>query len=222
MEFVRVSSREPEPGPACGLEPSRVLEIALPCFLSFKSFALFALIAVLPACDSEGGQGAQEQAELRDGNQSFAGSVDRSEAGTSMPAVELTDPNGRSLNLGALQGTPVLLNVWATWCAPCVKEMPLLDNLAGDYEGEMRVVAASQDLQGAEKVVPFFTQTGLANLEPWIDPETQLSFTFGGQLPVTILYDAQGREVWRILGEYDWASEEARALIDEGLGRNAA
>ena len=194
----------------------------MPCSLSFKSLASLALIAGLAACDSQGGEGAQEEAELRSDNQSFAGEVDRSEAGTLMPAVGLTDPDGRTLNLGALQGTPVLLNVWATWCAPCVREMPLLDDLAGDYDGEMGVVAASQDLQGAEKVVPFFEETGLSNLEPWIDSETQLSFAFGGQLPVTILYDAQGREVWRILGEYDWSSEEARALIEEGLGRSAA
>ncbi|WP_232366599.1 TlpA family protein disulfide reductase [Alteripontixanthobacter muriae] len=194
----------------------------MPCSLSFKLFASLALVAGLAACDSQGGESAQEQAELREGNQSFAGEVDRSGAGALMPAVGLTNPDGRTLNLGALQGTPVLLNVWATWCAPCVREMPLLDDLAGDYDGEMRVIAASQDLQGAEKVVPFFEETGLSNLEPWIDSETQLSFAFGGQLPVTILYDAQGREVWRILGEYDWSSEEARALIEEGLGRNAA
>ncbi len=194
----------------------------MPCSVSFKSLAPLALIAGLAACDSRGGEDAQEQAGLRGGNQSFAGSVDRSEAGALMPAVDLTDPDGRSLNMAALQGTPVLLNVWATWCAPCVREMPLLDDLAGDYDGDLRVIAASQDLQGAEKVVPFFAEAGLSNLEPWMDPETRLSFTFGGQLPVTVLYDAQGHEVWRMLGEYDWASPEARALIEEGLGRNAS
>ena len=73
-----------------------------------------------------------------------------------MPAANVTDPQGRVLNLGALQGTPVLINLWATWCAPCVKEMPLLDELASEYEGRLRVLTVSQDMQGAEKVEPFF------------------------------------------------------------------
>ena len=55
-----------------------------------------------------------------------------------MPALNVSDPSGRSLNLGALQGTPVLVNLWATWCAPCVKEMPLLDTLAADLSGGLR------------------------------------------------------------------------------------
>ena len=107
-----------------------------------------------------------------------------------MPAVNLSNPDGRTLNLGALQGTPVLLNLWATWCAPCVKEMPLLDDLASEYDGRLRVVTASQDMQGAEKVAPFFAEKGYARLEPWMDPENELSFAIGGGvMPTTVLYD---------------------------------
>lgn len=144
----------------------------------------------------------------------IAGEIDRSQAGELMPAVNLVDPDGRVLNLGALQGGPVLLNLWATWCAPCVKEMPLLDELAGDYGEELTVIAASQDLQ-TEKVQPFFTETGLIHLEPWIDPETQLSTVLAGALPTTVLYDGAGREVWRVAGELDWSAPEVRAAIDE-------
>ena len=79
-----------------------------------------------------------------------------------MPVLNVSDPSGRNLNLGALQGTPVLVNLWATWCAPCVKEMPLLDTLAADYEGRLRVLTVSQDMQGAEKVEPFFAQADFA------------------------------------------------------------
>ena len=137
-------------------------------------------------------------------------------AGELMPAANVTDPDGRKLNLGALQGTPVLVNLWATWCAPCVKELPLLDDLAGEYDERLHVIAVSQDMQGAEKVVPFFAQHKYDYLEPWMDPENALGFALGGgQLPVTVLYDASGQEVWRVTGDYDWSNEEARAAIDE-------
>src|SRR3546814_7611737 len=72
-----------------------------------------------------------------------------------MPAVNLTDPHGKTLNLAALQGQPVLLNLWATWCAPCVLEMPMLDDLADGMKGRVRVVTVSQDLRGADTVEPF-------------------------------------------------------------------
>ena len=146
------------------------------------------------------------------------GEIDTSEAGALMPAVNLSNPDGRTLNLGALQGTPGLLNLWATWCAPCVKEMPLLDDLASEYDGRLRVVTASQDMQGAEKVAPFFAEKGYARLEPWMDPENELSFAIGGGvMPTTVLYDGAGQEIWRVQGDYDWSSEEARAAIDAAI-----
>ncbi len=136
-----------------------------------------------------------------------------------MPATNLVDPEGRVLNLGALQGTPVLLNLWATWCAPCVREMPLLDALGTDYDGRLQVVAASQDLVGAVKVEPFFATRDFEYLEPWMDPEGELSEAIGGGvMPTTVMYDSMGVEVWRVYGDFDWASAEARAAIDEVVG----
>lgn len=132
-----------------------------------------------------------------------------------MPAVNLIDPSGQELNMGALQGRPVLLNLWATWCAPCIVEMPLLDELAGDYEEVLQVLTVSQDLQGAARVEPFFAERDFAHLEPWMDTELELSAALSDVLPTTVLYDAAGQEVWRVVGDYDWSSEEARAAIDE-------
>ena len=137
-----------------------------------------------------------------------------------MPAVNLVDPEGRVLNMGALQGRPVLLNLWATWCAPCVAEMPLLDALAADYGRELTVIAASQDLRGAATVVPFFEERDLANLHPWMDEQTELSAVIGDTLPITVMYDGAGVEVWRVTGDFDWSGEEARAAIDEAMGQN--
>ena len=171
---------------------------------------------LLGGCDRETAQPAQ-QAESETG---LDGEIDESFAGTLMPALNVSDPAGRTLNTGALQGTPVLLNLWATWCAPCVTEMPMLDALAGDYDGRLRVVTVSQDMGGADKVEDFFAARDFAHLEPWIDPETELSFAFeGGVLPTSVLYDAQGRELFRVVGGYDWSSPQAREAIAAALSR---
>lgn len=192
---------------------------------SVTSFALFAAAGgaalLLAGCDrqSDAPVQADSQAEGSASAESgLTGTLDRSNAGDLMPAINVSAPDGTTLNLGALQGKPVLVNLWATWCAPCVTEMPMLDELAARYDGKLRVVAVSQDLQGADKVVPFFEKAKFTHLEPWLDPETKLSFTYGGGvLPTTVLYDAQGQEVWRMVGGYDWSSEDARALVDEAV-----
>jgi hypothetical protein len=74
-------------------------------------------------------------------------------------------------------------------------------------------------MRGAEAVEPFFAAKGFARLEPWLDPETALSAQFSpaGQLPLTILFDASGKEVWRVAGGYEWASEGAIAEVRAGL-----
>ncbi len=135
--------------------------------------------------------------------------------------MQFSDAEGGTLDLVAQDG-PVLINLWATWCAPCVVEMPQLDALAGELEGEVRVITISQDVRGAEVVTPFFAQKGFARLEPWLDPDAQLSaqFTPEGLLPLTILFNAQGKEVLRVAGGYEWDSPEAIATIRKALAQN--
>ncbi|MGY6552728.1 MAG: TlpA family protein disulfide reductase [Erythrobacter sp.] len=147
------------------------------------------------------------------------GMIDTRFAGTLLPEIVVRDGAGAELDLGIIEG-PVLLNLWATWCAPCVVEMPQLDSLADAMEGEVRVITVSQDLRGAEVVEPFFAQRKFTNLEPWLDPETALSaeFSEAGQLPLTVLFDASGREVWRVAGGYEWDSDEAIKAVRAGLG----
>ncbi|TAD83675.1 MAG: TlpA family protein disulfide reductase [Sphingomonadales bacterium] len=172
---------------------------------------------MLGGCDRAADAPAQP-GEAVGAPKSATGEVVRSFAGTALPAITVTDPAGKTLDLGA-QDTPVLLNLWATWCAPCVKEMPQLDALAGTLEGEVKVITVSQDVRGAEVVTPFFAKGGFARLEPWLDPETALSaqFTPEGALPLTILFDATGKEVLRVAGGYDWGTPEAATLVREGL-----
>jgi hypothetical protein len=97
--------------------------------------------------------------------------------------------------------------------------MPMLDRLAGDDVGQLRVVTVSQDIQGAEKVAPFFAQRKFTHLEPWIDPDNALSLHYGtGILPTTVLYDAHGREVWRMIGGHDWSGPRTAAMLADTLG----
>lgn len=142
-------------------------------------------------------------------------SVDRSHKGEAAPTLAFIDPKGAKATLAGFRGTPVLLNLWATWCAPCVKEMPTLDALAVARGGTLKVVALSQDLEGAAKVTPFFAQAKFKALEPYLDPESAFSLGLGLNLPTTILYDAAGREVWRVTGGMEWDGAEAAALIAE-------
>ena len=189
--------------------------------LSLRLSLTLVLSACLVAgCSREEPADPQEQAGEQTAQGTLTGEIDRSRAGELMPAVALVDPDGKQLNTAALSGKPVLLNLWATWCAPCVEEMPLLDGLAADYGDKLRVVVASQDLSGAEKVVPFFEKANFARLEPWLDRENALSTALGGDgvLPTTVLYDASGVEVARVVGGYDWQSAEAKALVDEAIG----
>lgn len=181
--------------------------------LSRLSLTLVIPALLLAGCDREAPEQPQAEASAA------AGEIDRSHAGELMPAVQVRDPAGKPLNLGALQGQPVLLNLWATWCAPCVEEMPLLDALAAEYDGRLRVVTVSQDMQGAAAVEPFFAQHQFARLEPWLDKDTALSTELGGGvLPTTVLYDAAGSEVARVVGAFDWSSPAAKGLVDEALG----
>ncbi|PTM47998.1 TlpA family protein disulfide reductase [Sphingomonas sp. CFBP 13733] len=141
--------------------------------------------------------------------------IDRSHKGETGPTTSFTAPDGKSVTLASFKGKPLLLNLWATWCAPCVAEMPTLDAVAGAMKDKVQVVAVSQDLQGAEKVTPFFAQKAFTTLKPYLDAKASLSIAYQANLPTTILYDSDGREVWRMLGGYEWNTPAAAKLIAE-------
>ena len=187
----------------------------MPRFSLLSLTAAFAL--VLAGCDRESAETAQPEGVEGAGGEEFAGTIDRAFAGQAIPAIEVSDPEGTKLALASLAGKPVLVNLWATWCVPCVTEMPLLDELAGELGDSVAVLTVSEDMEGAAKVVPFFAERQFAHLPQWMDTQNKLAVAYGGGagLPLTVLYGADGKELWRIAGGYDWASAEARELIAE-------
>ncbi|HKR25382.1 MAG TPA: TlpA disulfide reductase family protein, partial [Allosphingosinicella sp.] len=131
-------------------------------------------------------------------------------------ADRLAVTEGRPVRLSVFRGRPLLVNFWATWCAPCVVEMPSLDALAAREGAAMEIIAVSQDLNGRQKVTDFFAARNFSRLEPYLDPQMALMTALGlDTLPTTILYDAEGREVWRMIGMVDWRGERAARLLRE-------
>lgn len=135
-----------------------------------------------------------------------AGVVDRSHRGEAMPAAALFDLDGKPFALS--RGAPVLVNLWATWCAPCVAELPSLDAASAG----MTALAVNQG-EDADKVRAFLAARGLRHLRPLLDKDMAVSLKLSANLPTTILYDADGKEVWRVAGDRDWASAESRVLL---------
>ena len=177
----------------------------------------------LAACedrDSDSSKGARAPdawSGPRAAEKTGTGRLDRSHAGETAPNILFEDPAGEPASLADFRGKPVLVNLWATWCAPCVAEMPTLDALAA-REPRIQVLALSQDLNGQAKVDAFFAARKFAMLEPYIDAELTLMTQLGiSTLPTTILYDGQGRELWRMTGLEDWQGPRAAALIEEAL-----
>lgn len=187
------------------------------------------LVLAAAACDRQSGDKAQQpqaaasSAAPSADEEALTGTLDRSHAGEPLPKATVEGPNGLKLDLSSLKGAPILLNLWATWCAPCVKEMPTLDLLARN-PANPRILAVSEDLKGAAAVNPFLQQHPFLHLQTWLDPETNLSLTLGGNagsatLPTTVLYGADGKEIWRMVGGYDWSSAKAKALIAEAKAK---
>jgi thiol-disulfide isomerase/thioredoxin len=138
-------------------------------------------------------------------------------AGRPAPAAAFIGADGREVDLNDFAGRPLLLNIWATYCLPCKVEMPTLDALAELEAGKISVIAVAQDPTGRKVVGPFFQKAGIVNLEPYTDRDNKLWNALGGkpQLPTTILYDSESREVWRVIGGVEWDDEEVAALLTE-------
>jgi len=139
---------------------------------------------------------------------------------TSAPANVFYDADGRAIRAGDFKGKVLVLNLWATWCAPCVTEMPTLAKLAANYAGKpVAVVAVSVDTPtDADKAKAFIAQH--PPLAFYGDPAMKLPFALKPQasgMPTTIIYGEDGLERARLSGGADWSGADARAVIDQVL-----
>jgi thiol-disulfide isomerase/thioredoxin len=152
------------------------------------------------------------------GKSDFASKVSRPEAPTPAPDYAFRDAAGKPVKIADLKGKVVVLNIWATWCAPCKIEMPTLAKLAQAYAGKpVEVVVVSIDKpEDAAKARLFIAQN--APLEFYHDGEMKLPFKANVPgFPTTIIYGKDGAEAVRVAGEADWSAPEPRALVDEVL-----
>jgi thiol-disulfide isomerase/thioredoxin len=138
------------------------------------------------------------------------------------PVPELTffDAEGDEVRLADFRGKVVVLNLWATWCAPCRREMPSLDRLQAKFGGAgLEVIALSLDGGDVAKAREFFAELGIASLAVYQDPQARAGRALGAPgLPTTIVINRAGREVGRLLGPAEWDSAEALAVIKALLG----
>jgi len=136
---------------------------------------------------------------------------------------------GEMIDLTHFRGRVVLLNLWATWCAPCVFEMPSLDRLAAEDRKGLAVVPIAIDAGPLSNVLAFYRRHDLRHLEIYVDPEQQTAFLHADNpndavfalygLPISYIIDHEGRVMGYITGAVDWQSNAAAALLRYYTGR---
>ena len=139
------------------------------------------------------------------------------------PSVAFVDADGNPKTFADFRGKLLVVNFWATWCAPCVAEMQSLDQLAALMRQDIVVVALSQDRGGKAAVDPFYSRQNIKNLPVYLDPRGVTRRALGiSSLPTTVIYDHGGQEVGRLLGTAAWDSPSAIAFLKEIALRSAA
>lgn len=141
-----------------------------------------------------------------------------------IPEVAFFDAKGRDMRISDLRGKVVILNFWATWCTPCVVEMPALDRLQAAFGDEtLAVVALSEDREGRRAVEPFLDKLGIKSLGMYFDRNQALAQALGAdKLPATYILDREGRAVGRLIGPADWDSEVFMSTLRGFLAENGS
>ena len=139
-----------------------------------------ASLLLLAACQQKAQQQPAENQAAAPPEEAGIKGVHRDHKGEAAPAAQFTDPDGKPATLADFRGKPVLVNLWATWCAPCVKELPTLDKLA--KSGAIEVLAISQDMGPHPSVVAFLQGHRIGTLKPYQDSKMALSGALGAEV----------------------------------------
>ena len=140
-----------------------------------------------------------------------------------LPEIAIADGDGKAGTLADFRGKFVLLNVWATWCVPCRKEMPTLDRLQGQLGGpDFEVVALSIDRAGSDAVRKFYSEVAIQHLAVHFDATAEAPFKLGAVgLPTTLLIDRRGQEIGRLIGPAEWDSPEMIDFLKATIAQKA-
>jgi thiol-disulfide isomerase/thioredoxin len=151
------------------------------------------------------------------------GAPDRTELGAFIPssppfpapAITLTDTAGNPFDLSDFRGKLVLVNLWATWCRPCLREMPSLERLQSRLGDRIAVVAVSEDRGGGKAVETFIAKLGLKSVKTYLDPKSEVGRAFDVRgLPTSFLIDREGRVLGRVEGAAEWDSPRILGVLE--------
>ena len=131
------------------------------------------------------------------------------------PAISLTDSAGQNIELSDLRGKLILVNLWATWCEPCLREMPSLERLQARLGGRIAVLAVSEDRGGNKTVEPFIAKLGLKLVKIYIDPKSEVGHALGVRgLPTSFVIDREGKVLGRVEGAAEWDSPKILGVLE--------
>jgi len=138
------------------------------------------------------------------------------------PTLTLSDLSGNTADLSDFRGKLVVVNLWATWCAPCLEEMPSLERLQTRLRERIAVLAVSEDRGGSKAVEPFVTKLGLKSVKTYLDPKSAVGHAFDVQgLPTSFLIDRDGKVLGKVEGAAVWDSPKMLQVLEPFLADNS-
>lgn len=178
--------------------------------MNWRSVAIM-MIVLLPS--SGHGSAAEVETDLRD--RTTLGEFMRSAQPSPAPAITFGEITGDTVPLTDFRGKLVVVNLWATWCAPCLREMPSLDRLQSHFGERLAVLAVSEDRGGSKIVEPFITKLGLKSVKFFVDPKSEVGHALNVRgLPTSVLIDREGKVLGRVEGAADWDSPKMLGIIE--------
>jgi thiol-disulfide isomerase/thioredoxin len=159
--------------------------------------------------------GAADEGEADTPDRSKLGEFVPSSQPYPAPAIPLADTSGQSVELSNLRGKLVLVNLWATWCEPCLREMPSLERLQSRLGDRIAVLAVSEDRGGDKIVAPFIAKLGLKSVKIYIDPKSEVGHALGVRgLPTSFVIDREGKVRGRVEGAAEWDSPKILSVLE--------